>query len=49
LFTSPLCSAPTVTTAACSGSMLRATMVCSAITMLAAATIGSAARWGIAP
>ena len=32
---------PTVTTAVCVGSTLRATTVCSAITMLAAATIGS--------
>ena len=45
----PACSAPTVTTAACSGSTLRATTVCSAITKLAAATTGSAARCGIAP
>lgn len=41
--------APTVTMAISCGSALRDTMVCSARTMLEAATIGSAARWGMAP
>ena len=45
----PACSVPTVTTAVSSGSMLRATMLCKAITMLAAATMESVARCGIAP
>ena len=36
----PAWNAPTVTTAICSGSTLRDTMVCSAITMLDAATTG---------
>ena len=45
----PALSAPTVITAICSGSMLRDTTVCKAITMLAAATTGSAARCGMAP
>ena len=49
LLASPAWSEPTVTTAVCSGSTLRDTTVCSAITRLAAATIGSAACCGMAP
>ena len=40
---------PTVTTAMASGSMLRDTTVCSAITRLAAATMGSVVCCGSAP
>ena len=39
----------TLTTPASSGSTLRATMVCSAVTICAAATMGSMPRWGMAP
>ncbi|MNF96961.1 hypothetical protein D3C84_797720 [compost metagenome] len=46
---SPACRAPTVTTAACCGSTLRPTTVCSAITALDAATSGSTARCGMEP
>ncbi|MNT52463.1 hypothetical protein D3C72_1894910 [compost metagenome] len=48
LETVPAWNAPTVMTAACSGSTLRATIVCKAITMEAPATTGSAAWCGIA-
>ena len=48
LFTVPAWNMPTVTTAEASGSMLRATIDCSAITMLAPATIGSQLKCGIA-
>lgn len=45
----PAWIAPTVTTAARVGSMLRATIDCKASTILAAATIGSQPNCGIAP
>ena len=45
----PACMAPTVTTAGCSGSTLRETSVCSAITTEAVATTGSSARCGRPP
>ncbi|MCY1215589.1 hypothetical protein D9M72_274390 [compost metagenome] len=46
LETVPAWNAPTVITAVCSGSTLRATMVCNAITIEAPATTGSAALCG---
>ena len=46
---SPARKAPTVTMPICSGGTLRDTMVCSAITMLEAATTGSTEVCGIAP
>jgi|GEM_PF-3457551 len=45
----PTWNAPTVTTAVWIGSTLRDTSVCNAITMPAAATMGSAALCGMAP
>jgi hypothetical protein len=49
LFALPAWIAPTVTTAIFCGSTLRETTVCSAITMLEAATTVSVALCGIAP
>ena len=46
---SPARKAPTVMMPVCSGGTLRATMVCSAITMLAPTTTGSTAACGMAP
>ena len=48
LLTVPAWNMPTVTTADCNGSTLRATIDCSAITMLEPATIGSALKCGMA-
>ncbi|MNL80252.1 hypothetical protein D3C87_2070520 [compost metagenome] len=49
LLAMPALNAPTVTTAGSSGWMLRETIVCSAMMMLAPATIGSDAACGSAP
>ena len=48
LLATPAWNTPTVTTADCSGSTLRDTIDCSAMTMLEPATIGSALKCGIA-
>ena len=45
----PPCTAPMVTTAGSTGETSRATIVCSATTTWAAATMGSAARCGLPP